>query len=262
MINIRKHGTPPYTVAVLHGGPGAPGEVAPVARELAKSMGVLEPFQTAITVEGQIEELKIQLTENAALPVTLIGYSWGAWLGWLLAAKHPELVRKLILVSSGVFEAKYAKRLMDTRKSRLSVKEQQELSGLLEDMQSVGESDKNATLARFGALMTKADSYAVLPEDELYESIECDMAVFQGVWSEAAALRESGELLALGKQIRCPVVAIHGDYDPGPTEGIQKPLTSVLSDFEFVLLERCGHTPWKERYARKRFYEVLRDALI
>lgn len=31
MNNIRVYGEPPYSVAVLHGGPGAPGEMAPVA---------------------------------------------------------------------------------------------------------------------------------------------------------------------------------------------------------------------------------------
>ncbi len=31
----RRHGAPPFTAAVLHGGPGAAGEMAPVAQELA-----------------------------------------------------------------------------------------------------------------------------------------------------------------------------------------------------------------------------------
>ncbi|HOT01736.1 MAG TPA: alpha/beta hydrolase [Acidobacteriota bacterium] len=35
MENLRTYGRPPYRVAVIHGGPGAPGCMAPVARELA-----------------------------------------------------------------------------------------------------------------------------------------------------------------------------------------------------------------------------------
>ncbi len=46
MTNIRKYGNPPFSVAVIHGGPGAPGEMAPVARELSSRWGVLEPLQT------------------------------------------------------------------------------------------------------------------------------------------------------------------------------------------------------------------------
>jgi len=46
MKNFRKYGKPPFRVAVIHGGPGAGGEMAPVVRELASDCGVLEPIQT------------------------------------------------------------------------------------------------------------------------------------------------------------------------------------------------------------------------
>lgn len=43
---LRTYGQAPFKGAVLHGGPGAPGEMAPVAKELARFCGVLEPLQT------------------------------------------------------------------------------------------------------------------------------------------------------------------------------------------------------------------------
>jgi len=70
-------------------------------------------------------------------------------------------------------------------------------------------------------------------------------------------LRRSNRLLELGRKIRCPVVAIHGDYDPHPAAGVKEPLSRVLRDFRFVLLENCGHYPWRERLARDEFYSVL-----
>ena len=57
MKNLRTYGDPPFNVAVLHGGPGAPGQMAPVARELSSKWGVLEPLQTATSLGGQILEL-------------------------------------------------------------------------------------------------------------------------------------------------------------------------------------------------------------
>jgi pimeloyl-ACP methyl ester carboxylesterase len=54
------------------------------------------------------------------------------------------------------------------------------------------------------------------------------------------------------------VVAIHGDYDPHPAEGVREPLSRVLSDFRFVTLEKCGHLPWIERHAKEPFYDLLR----
>jgi pimeloyl-ACP methyl ester carboxylesterase len=58
------------------------------------------------------------------------------------------------------------------------------------------------------------------------------------------------------------VVAIHGDYDPHPSEGVREPLSRTLRDFRFVLLRNCGHKPWIERAARDEFYEILRKQLL
>jgi pimeloyl-ACP methyl ester carboxylesterase len=74
-------------------------------------------------------------------------------------------------------------------------------------------------------------------------------------------MRRSGELLELGERVECPVVAIHGDYDPHPAAGVQEPLSTVLERFRFILLKSCGHTPWIERQARDEFYRVLEKEL-
>jgi len=108
--NPRMYGQGPYGVAVVHGGPGAPGYMAPVARELANRWGVLEPLQTAISLEGQIQELRDALERHAELPVTLIGSSWGAMLSFIVAARYPDMAKKLILVRSAVFELTFRRR--------------------------------------------------------------------------------------------------------------------------------------------------------
>jgi len=64
MNNCRTWGKAPYTVAVIHGGPGAGGEMAPVAREISRSYGVIEPFQTEHTLIGQVTELKKVLADR------------------------------------------------------------------------------------------------------------------------------------------------------------------------------------------------------
>ena len=50
MKNLRVYGNRPYGIAVIHGGPGAMGAMAPVARELAAIRGVLEPLQAKPTI--------------------------------------------------------------------------------------------------------------------------------------------------------------------------------------------------------------------
>jgi pimeloyl-ACP methyl ester carboxylesterase len=236
--------------------------MAPVARELAPGRSVLEPIQTARTLEGQVEELRAVLETRADSPVTLIGTSWGAWLSFILAARCPALVKKLILVGSGPFEEKYVTRLKETRRGRLTAQERAEFESILEALRDPERRDKDALLARLGALASKTDAYDPLAEEpEPSDRVDAQGDVFQGVWRDAAQMRRSGELLELGRRITCPVVAIHGAYDPHPAEGVEQPLARVVDDFRFVLLARCGHTPWMEQQARERFYAVLEEEL-
>lgn len=263
MKNLRSYGEAPFRTAVIHGGPGAPGEMAPVARELSSQGGVLEPFQTGKTIKGQIDELEEIVTTQGDPPVTLIGWSWGAWLSFIFAAKNTNLVKKLILVASGPFEEKYAGNIMKTRLDRLSEKDSAEvlllINALEEPAQSHGISNKDAALERLGRLISKADSFDPLPQE--YNALGCQHDIFQSVWKQASELRRSGRLKEYGKSIKCPVIAIHGDYDPHPAEGVSQPLTRILKNFRFVLLKKCGHTPWIERLAKDNFYEIIRNEL-
>ena len=258
--NPRIYGAPPFTIAAVHGGPGAAGEMAPVARELASAgWGVLEPLQTAMSLEGQVEELSATLKQSGDLPLTLIGFSWGAWLGFIVAAQRPKLVKKLVLVSSGPFEERYAAGIEQTRMDRFTQQERAEAESQMAVLNGAASGDRNAAFARLGALFSKDDALDPIPDTE--EPVECRADIFEAVWKQAAELRRSGKLLALGKRIECPVVAIHGDYDPHPSEGVHEPLASVLKDFRFVLLQHCGHKPWIEKQARDRFYQVLAEEL-
>lgn len=258
-MNTRKYGKVPFNVAVIHGGPGAPGYMAPVARELSAEWGVLEPLQTATSLEGQVEELRAALQKDGDLPVTLIGSSWGAMLSFIFCARYPAFVKKLILVGSGVYENKYATKITETRLSRLDEKERREAHSLMGALNDPTTGDKSARLARLAELYTKTDAYNPLTLD--IEVLEVQYELNQSVWHDAEELRASGELLELGKRIRCPVVAIHGDYDPHPAEGIQVPLSTVLEDFRFLLLKNCGHYPWIEREARGEFFQILKEEL-
>jgi pimeloyl-ACP methyl ester carboxylesterase len=285
MINPRRYGSAPFRVAVVHGGPGAAGEMAAVAHELCSDRGVLEPLQTERSLQAQVEELKGQLREHADPPVTLIGFSWGAWLSLILAAQYPDLVSRLILIGSGPFEEKYVHKIMETRLSRLSGAEREEaksnLAALEEQNDAVDEAKKmglNFGLARIGELFRRTDSFepvecesnpfdfaadgTISCEPESCQPIvECNSDIYQAVWMEASILRQTGELLELCKKVRCPVIAIHGDYDPHPAEGVREPLQTVLKSFRFVLLENCGHKPWIEKRAKNKFYSVLRGVL-
>lgn len=257
METIRKYGKPPFQIGLLHGGPGASGEMKPVAENLSKDFGILEFLQTEKSVNGQIEELHHQLTSSADLPATLIGYSWGAWLGFLFAGRYPDLLKKLILISSGAFDSKCNHDLMSTRLNRLNQQDRKEAERLISVINS--DDSDNEILRRFGKLMTIADSYEYLPVDN--DSVDLDLTIYQSVWAEASGLRDTNELINCADRIRCPVVAIHGDYDSHQIDGIERPLSNKLDDFKMIRIEKCGHTPWRERYAKDTFFEILRKEL-
>src|SRR5512138_2115722 len=143
MDKMRTYGKVAFNIAVIHGGPGTAGGMAPVARELAALVSVLEPFQTHSTLWGQVEELKSVLDRKADLPAVLIGHSWGAWLIYILAATCPGLVKKLILVGCGGFTEEYAALTQETRLNRLKPDEREELKQVVQALKSSSEDEKN-----------------------------------------------------------------------------------------------------------------------
>lgn len=259
MNNVRTYGTAPFTLVVIHGGPGAPGEMEPVARELSRMRGTLEPLQTAMTIQGQIQELKTVVEKNGNPPIILIGWSWGAWLSYLFTAMFPSYVKKLILLSSGSFEDHYARDITTVRLQRLAEEERDEARGLMNDLNDPAHKDKNDLMARLGMLFFKSDTYdpLVIPPKPL----DCQYEVYQSITKEGSELRRSGKLLELGKTIPCPVLAIHGEYDPHRFEGVKEPLSRTLKDFRCIILKRCGHYPWFEKAAKETFFSILENEI-
>lgn len=254
MSNYKTYGTDPYQVLLIHGGPGAAGEMAPVAERLSGETGVVEAYQTKRTIDELLTELDDIIDKACDSPVTLCGYSWGAWLSYIYSATYPDKVRKLILISSGPFYEHYAPEIAAARRSRMSEEDKLAHDRLVSKLNRNG-TTKSDDLRDFGRLMTQIDSYAPLPLEA--DSLNVDMEIYQRIWPEAGILRASGKLAEYGTSISCPVVAIHGTYDPHPYQGVIEPLSGLVKDFKYILLEKCGHTPWIERYARDRFYEVL-----
>src|SRR5690349_16643701 len=110
------------SVVVLHGGPGAPGSAAGLARALAPFFHVLEPLQrragsVPLTVARHVEDLAAVAPE----PATLVGWSWGAMLGLSFAARYPSRVSRLVLVCCGTYDVASRALLRQTLDRRLGV---------------------------------------------------------------------------------------------------------------------------------------------
>lgn len=252
---VRRYGPPPHGLAVLHGGPGGAGECAPLARMLADlGHGVLEPLQTASSVDGQITELQGRLNTEPG-PMTLLGWSWGAWLALLFAARHPDLVSRLLLVGCPPLLEADAARISAKRDTRLTPAERAERDRLWESTgQTAGPLPR-----RLVYLMEKSEARErdTSPPAEIWFNPH----VAQRVWAEARALRASGALLSRIARLRCPVLALHGEDDPHPVAALDRDLKRVLPQARVIRLTRCGHKPWIERQARAPFLDHLSRAL-
>jgi pimeloyl-ACP methyl ester carboxylesterase len=255
MKNFRIYGRKPYNLVVLHGGPGLPGEMEPVAKQLSSRFGILEPLLTSLTINEQVEEIRSIILKKRSKSVIIIGHSWGAWLGLIFAHYNPESVRKLILVGTPPFEEKYVTLIFKTRMSRLSAAESDDFISSMNLIEEL--SDKNkAVPSSLLHHISKTDNYDIITEDKEYIFYP---AVYNKIWNEASELRKNGKIVEFIRQITASVVAIHGDYDPHPAEAVKGILESMVKNFRFILLNRCGHYPWKEYYCRKHFFNILRS---
>lgn len=246
MHNCREYGSLPFRTIVVHGGPGAPGCCAGICRGLADDFGIIEYLQTKNSIEELLEELRGVILHYQLDKVILIGHSWGAWLSYIFAAKYPQYVSKLIIVGCGPFELSYYDQLVEARNVKIMPEEQKE--------------DIRAANLYTDDIEYDPDHYCLLP------NIKGDMIAFheeqfQSLMNEIVPMRASGELLDFTKAIECPTVAIHGKNDPHPWEGVKVLLENRLNDFKMLLIDKCGHEPWKEYYARDEFFHILKKEM-
>jgi pimeloyl-ACP methyl ester carboxylesterase len=257
--NLRKYGKPPYSVVLVHGGPGAPGSLRTVAEEISADRGVIEALQTGYSIDSLLVELQVTVTLHGIPPLTLVGHSWGAWLSLLFASRYPDLVRKLILVAAGPFEDKYAAGIMEIRMERLGHQDAANLTRLMHQFSVSSRQKKDAIFHQIAKIIRKADTFE--PDGLSYSNPAVEYKMYESIWREAEEMRSSGELLQHAGRISCLVLALHGDYDPHPYLGVKLPLEQTCKNFRFKLLDNCGHEPWSERFAKDSFYTILKAEL-
>jgi pimeloyl-ACP methyl ester carboxylesterase len=254
------HGKPPYTLMFLHGGPGAGGELAHLAEDISQIKGVIEPHLYSLSIKAQIDYLRDVIASIGQRKVLLLGHSWGAWLGIILAAACPQYISKLILVSCPPFCQTEANGIADIRLGRLNTEQRSRLTAL---NQLLAEADNTAVadeaMAEVGKLFLQADTYSSLNLPDT--AAECSYQTYKSVWQEALSLRQGNKFEGYLALLECPVIAIHGDYDPHPAKPVFEYLVNNLTEFSPVLLRRCGHCPWHETYAREEFIALLKEEI-
>lgn len=259
-MQIRTYGTSGPLVVVLHGGPGAPGYMAPVARGLADSFRVLEPLQRGsggepLTVARHVADLH-ELMESRcgdAQPA-LVGHSWGAMLALAYAAAHPGRAGPLVLIGCGTFDPAARDRLRAIREERMDDSLRRRMERLPEEFP-----DPDERLRVMGNLILPLYSYELVTTDMEVEA--CDARAHHETWEDMLRLQEEGVYPTAFAVIDAPVLMLHGAVDPHPGRMIRASLKPHLPQLEYREWERCGHYPWLERAVRDEFFAVLREWL-
>lgn len=253
MNNVNKYGEE-VKVVLIHGGPGARGSLEDLAEMLSEHVGVLEINQSKYAIDDLIEEMKRHIENHCHEKIVLLGHSWGAWLVCLFAYKYPEYVHKVIMVGSGSFEQGYVEAFHQRRLSRLTEEDKSYYDQLMKDFTSDDMSIKDEVMAEFGQLMAKLDTYETI---SAHANGQANFKMFQAIWSEANNLRKTGELLEITRQIKVPIHIIQGDYDSHSIEGIIEPFDKKSMVYTYDIIEKCGHYPWREKYGKDRFIDLL-----
>lgn len=227
-------------VVLLHGGPGAPGGMAPVGRGLADRFQLVEPFQRGsgaerLTVARHVADLDEVMSDGAALA----GSSWGAMLALAYAAERPERAGPLVLIGCGTFDKAARARMREILEERLTPEMRRRLEAL----------DPDERLFSYD------------PVEEPDESEPVDARAHRETWEDMVRLQEEGVYPAAFRAIRSPVLMLHGTYDPHPGAMIRDNLKPYLPQLEYYEWERCGHYPWREKAVRKDFFGLLRGWL-
>jgi pimeloyl-ACP methyl ester carboxylesterase len=256
-IRFREYGSSGAHVIVLHGGPGAPGHMAPVARRLAERFHVVEPFQRGsedgapLTVMQHAADLHeiVQSLESTA-PVLLAGSSWGAMLALAYAADHSARLAGIALIGCGTFDAASRHLFRDRLEARLTADIRAQIARLEAEVP-----DPDARLLVKAEILLPAYSYELITSTT--ETIRADARANHETWQDMLRLQEAGVYPAAFGRINAPVLMLHGAVDPHPGPAIRDSLLPHLPQLVYHEWAACGHYPWLERLVHEEFFELL-----
>ena len=245
-IEVRTYGTHGPEVVVIHGGPGARGTMAPVARGLADSFRVFEPIQRGsgerpLTVGRHIEDLRKVIEAMPSGCPALVGHSWGAMLA---------LAGPIALIGCGTFDTASRGVFRATCEARMDDDLRKQMQHVEMDV-----SDPAERVEQMGSLYARLYAYDPLDAEERQGTF--DARAHDETWSDMIRLQVEGVYPAAFSAILSPVVMLHCDYDPHPGRMIYANLRDYVPQMEYRELLKCGHEPWRETTVREEFCVAL-----
>ena len=257
-------GIPP--LVLIHGGPGLPDYLSPVAREVADLCRVHRydqrgtggsPWNGEHSIARQVRDLETLLDTWGYERVVLVGHSFGTDLAIFFLLAHPDRVTRLIFLS-GPFLGNWRQPTRATERSRRSPQQQarlEELAGL--PVRSEAEEIEFLTLSWFTdhADENHAWEWASAAARER-RPINYPMNAQLNADKRVTPLESQVERLRL--LLPPGTTIIGGDGDPRPAPFLRSLAGRLGCDV--TIIADAGHEPWLEKPAD--FSRAFRAAIL
>jgi proline iminopeptidase len=214
---------------LLHGGPGVPDYLEPVAAELEPLFECNRYGQQPHTdIPAFVEEA----VRHLRAPSWVVGHSWGGRLALEVVRAAPEQVLGLILIGSlGAVGDGGWKAAAPRLTARLTDEERRRLTG--------------ADPAEVLSIIWPA--YFARPEAAPpYPGWAVDTETADAIYAWAQEHASQSDLADALSSFERPVLFLHGTHDHIPLEALEATV-AVLPDAELRVLEGVGHFPWLEQ---------------
>lgn len=180
----------------------------------------------AFTVDGAVADAAFLLEHFDFPQAAVLGVSMGGILASLLAARHPHLVRRLVVASCGVRSTPHHRRVLrffDLVTSRLEP------------------ADAAQCLMTFAFNPGFADRYPAFVDTAagLWAPEERDLP---GMAAQIAALNGHWDLRSTVARIACPVLALAGEQDPLVPAKATMELAKAIPGCRFRLVPGAAHS--------------------
>ncbi len=254
----RLYGQDPFSLVLVHGGPGAAGSMSILADNLSEEMGVIESLQTKLTIDDLIEELHQDIVGSTKNKVTLVGHSWGAMLSLLFTNRYPKIIERLILIGCPPLTPDFSEQITSNRFRRLSPYEAEMFNKHVEQLAKISDSVNAAESFKIIEELTyRTDNYSPLDLETIHRKVLFNPEVFGSVWSEAEKLRRDGKFSSILGKIKVPIFLIHGTFDPHPVDSVIQTMKSSGAKYTYIPIENCGHTPFFEKSISSEFHHLI-----
>ncbi len=239
-------------IVVVHGGPGLGNDyLFEPFKQLSdqyklifydqRGCGLSEEFKEGqpVTIETMVEDLEGVRKEFGVDKMNLIGQSWGTVITLNYIFKYPDRVKKLILLEPAPGSNEYIQQVQQTIMSRLL---KDEIDRLVKVSQMPELRTDPEVFKEFMNIRMKTyffDSTFAAKKNLNYFDTERIKKFFSSSTAFGSYLM-SFNLYENMKNITCPTLIIHGDYDIIPTEAIER-MGKEIKNAEVHIVKDCGH---------------------